>query len=478
MIATVRPRSRRILTGKDRAMAFRTRFSILVITALGVAWPARPDALDTLITARMHQRKLPGVAVAVVERGRPITMRHYGAASLELETPVTSDTVFELGSLSKQFTAAAILMLAEEGKIQLDSSISQYLADVPQTWKPITIRHLLTHSSGIQEYLAVAGLPEEAHAVDHEAMTRLFFERLRLEFRPGETWAYSNSGYLLLGNIIERVSGRSYWTFLKEKLFKPCGMSATRSSDPRAVIRNRARGYGVENGVYVNRNPLSQNAYSAGAIVSTLRDMARWEAALHSRKLLSPQSYREMWRPLQLAGGAPPPLNYAFGWVTDTRGNDRYVMHSGGTPGFSSAISRNLDSGISAIVLANHGDRILDDLALEVTRIARPSRDAVVADPDPQQTVHLARVAAGLWSGVPELTAFTPAMRQFLSTDSGRGLFQWVASHGQIESLSFAGADKGNGYESLRYRANTSNGELSLTFAVTPDGQIAQVYWW
>ena len=449
---------------------------MLFVMALAVALPARSDALDALIDARMRQRQLPGVAVAVVERGRVKTMRHYGVASLELPTPVTSDTVFELGSLSKQFTAAAILMLAEEEKIELDGSIARYLADVPQEWRAITIRHLLTHSSGIQEYLAVPGLPDQAHAVDHEGMTRMFFQRLRLEFEPGATWAYSNSGYLLLGNIIERVSGQSYWAFLEQRIFKPSGMTATRSSDPRAVIRNRARGYGVDDGAYVNRNALSQNAYAAGAIVSTLRDMTRWEATLHSGKLLATESYREMWRPLELTGNAPPPLNYAFGWVTDVRDKQRYVMHSGGTPGFSSAISRNLDSGITAIVLANHGDRILDDLAMDLTRLDVPAN--AVADPRPQRTAHLARVAAGLWSGAPEEAAFTPAMRQFLSTDSGRGLFQWVASHGQLLGLSYAGSDDGKGYESLRFRASTSGGEFSLTFAVTPEGEIAQVYWW
>lgn len=446
-----------------------------VVAIVPSAWA---DALDARMAAAIRELRLPGVAFAVVEDGKVQTVRHYGVASLELETPVTSETVFELGSLSKQFTAAAILLLAEQGRIQLDAGISQYLTEVPREWKAITVRHLLTHSSGIQEYLAVPGLPDEAHAVDHQSMTRMFFERLRLEFEPGETWAYSNSGYLLLGDIIERVSGQSYWSFLEANLFRPAGMTSTRSSDPRAVIRNRARGYGVEDGAFVNRSPLSERAYAAGAIVSTLGDMTRWEAMLHQEKLLSPESYREMWRPLRLAGGAPAPFNYAFGWVSDVRDGERYVMHSGGTPGFSSAISRNLDSGITAIVLTNHGDRILDHLAMQLTRLAALRPDAAISDPDPRRTERLGRIARGLWSGAFEPAAFTPAMRRFLSTDSGHGLWQWVASHGELEGLSFAGSDEGEGYESLRYRAQTSGGELRLTFAVTPAGEIAQIYWW
>jgi CubicO group peptidase (beta-lactamase class C family) len=441
-----------------------------------VGLPARGDALDALMAAHMRQLRLPGLAVAVVENGRVKTMRHYGVASLELGTPVTSDTVFELGSLSKQFTAVAILMLAEEGKLQLDDSIAEHLAGVPPRWKPITIRHLLTHSSGIEEYLALPGLPDAAHAVDHESMTRMFFERLKLEFDPGQTWAYSNSGYLLLGNIIESVSGQSYWSFLEERIFTPLGMTATRSSDPRRVIRNRARGYGLEDGVFVNREALSENAYSAGAIVSTLRDMVTWESALHHGRLLSPESYAEMWRPLRLGSGAPPPLNYGFGWVTDLRHVERYVMHSGGTPGFSSAISRNRDSGVTAILLANHGDRLLDHVAMEVTK--RDTAPATVIDPSPQRTARLTRVAAGLWSGAPEPAAFTPAMRRFLATSSGRGLWQWVASNGELVSLHYRGSDRGQGYESLRYQAKTTAGEFRLTFAVTSEGEIAQAYWW
>lgn len=137
-------------------------------------------------------------------------MRSYGVANVELNTPVTEDTVFEIGSLTKQFTAAAVMMLVEEGKIGLDDALAKYLAQVPAQWRGITVRQLLTHSSGIREYLSVPGLPEQAHAAkNHDEMTRLLGQRLKLEFAPGETWAYSNSGYLLLGNIIERASGKS-----------------------------------------------------------------------------------------------------------------------------------------------------------------------------------------------------------------------------------------------------------------------------
>ena len=302
---------------------------------------ARADALDEYVLERMRQLRLPGVALTVVRNGAVVTMRSYGDANLELGVPVTQDTVFELGSVTKQFTAVAIMMLVEEGKVRLDETIAAYLPQTPDAWRAITIRHLLTHSSGIQEYLGVPGLAEQAHAAgSHDLMSQLFFDRLRLEFAPGETWAYSNSGYLLLGNIIERVSGRSYWEFLRTRVFEPLGMAATRSTDPRALIRHRAAGYGWTGAGFENRVALSENAYAAGAIVSSIRDMARWEAALHSRRLLTKGSFEDLWTPLAVSLSTPPPFSYGFGWVIDRERGRQVVLHSGGTPGFSSAIRR------------------------------------------------------------------------------------------------------------------------------------------
>ena len=148
-------------------------------------------------------------------------------------------------------------------------------------------------------------------------MTRLFATRVAREFLPGETWAYSNTGYLLLGDIIERVSGSSYWEFLRTRVFAPAGMHATRSSDPRAVIRARAAGYGWSSGDFENRFPLSENAYSAGAIVSTITDMARWAIAVHAGRLISKASRDQIWTPLTVTRGPVPPFSYGFGWVVD-----------------------------------------------------------------------------------------------------------------------------------------------------------------
>ena len=451
-----------------------------VIVLAAATASARADAIDDYVNERMRELRLPGVALAVVRGGEIVTIRCFGSADLEHAVPVSEDSVFEIGSLTKQFTAVALMMLVEEGKVALDDSVTKHLTQLPPTWAKITVRHLLTHSSGIQEYLSVPGLPEQAHAASRDERTRLLAQKLKLEFAPGETWSYSNSGYLLLGNIIERVSGKSYWEFLRERIFAPLGMDATRSSDPRAEIPNRAVGYGWRAGQYEKRGALDENAYGAGAISSTIRDMVRWEAALHRGALLSKQSWDEIWTPLTVSRGPMPPFSYGFGWVVDHEHGKRAVFHSGGTPGFSSAFRRYPEEGLAVIVLANHGDRIIDHLPLEIAGIVAPSlaREQPSADPDPARTQRLTSALRNLLRGKPDRKLFTPAMQLFLQTSNGRGLAEWMASHGELKSLTFSQAEPAGENSTLRYRASIGDAHLWFSFTLTKDDKIAQVYWW
>jgi len=311
-------------------------------------------------------------------------------------------------------------------------------------------------------------------------MTRLLGQRLRLEFEPGETWAYSNSGYLLLGNLIEVASGKSYWDFLRERIFAPLGMEATRSSDPRAVIPHRASGYGWRDAGFVNRGALSENAYAAGAIASTIVDMARWEAAIQEGQLLSKRSWDEIWTALTVSRGATPPFSYGFGWVVDREHGGRAVLHSGGTPGFSSAIRHYRDDGIGVIVLANHGDRIVDHLALEISGMVLPARarERPPSDPDRARTERLTTTLRELLSGKPNAKLFTPAMQLFLKTSTGRGLSEWIASHGELKSLTYSQTEPAGEDSTYRYRALVGETHLWFSFTLTKDDKIAQVYWW
>jgi CubicO group peptidase (beta-lactamase class C family) len=444
-----------------------------------LAQPARADRIDEYVAEQMRALKLPGLALAVVRNGTVETLRTYGAADRERGAAVTRDTVFELGSLTKQFTGVAVMMLVEDGKLRLDDGIATHLPEVPEAWRAITIRHLLTHSSGLRDYLSIPGLPDRAHALGHREMTGLFATTVPQEFSPGDTWAYSNTGYLLLGDIIERASGQSYWEFLRARVFVPARMPATRNTDPRAVIRERASGYGWDRGRFENRPALSENAYSAGAIASTITDMTRWAIALQAGTVPSKTARDQIWTPLTTTRGPIPPFSYAFGWVVDQERGHRAVLHSGGTPGFSSALRHYPNEELTVIVLANHGDRIIDQIPLEIAGMVLPEvarRDA--PDPDAGLSARLAAALRDFTAGRSNPRDFTPAMQAFLSTATARGLAEWIASHGALTSLRYVQTEPLGRHRVLRYRAAIGDARLWLSFTLTADNAIARIYWW
>ncbi|HVG07483.1 MAG TPA: serine hydrolase domain-containing protein [Thermoanaerobaculia bacterium] len=456
------------------------RFAAAALLLLCALQPARADEVDSYVEARMRELHIPGFALAVVRDGQVVKSKGYGLANVELGVPATEETVFEIGSITKQFTAAAVMMLVEENKIGLDDRIGKHLAGVPEAWSAVTVRHLLTHSSGIQNYLDVPGLMDATSrpGMSHDEIAKLFFERLQLDFQPGETWSYSNTAYLLLGNILEKASGKSYWEFLDERIFKPLGMKATRSSEPRAILPHRAAGYEWRGDRFENRAALTENAYAAGSIVSTIQDMAKWDAALTSGKL--PGSVLA-WTPNKIARGAIAPFNYGFGWFLDTYHGHRVISHSGGTPGFSSILYRFVDDGISVIALTNHTDRVLDHLAIDVAglyvpALARPKAES--ADPDPKRSRMLQDALQGLFEGKHDPAQFTPAMQTFLKTTVGKGMWGWTAADGPVTSFAFSESEDVGDARILRYKAVLGNITRWFSFTVTEDGKVAQIFWW
>jgi D-alanyl-D-alanine carboxypeptidase len=457
------------------------RFLLAVLLLFCVPRVAGADALDDYIHSQMRVLHIPGLSLAVVQDGKIVKTRGYGLASIESNAPATEDSVFEIGSVTKQFTATALLMLVEEGKVGLDEPIARYLSGVPKAWSAITVRQLLTHSSGIENYLAVPGLPDTSRpGLSHDDIAKIFFEGLKLEFQPGETWSYSNSGYLLLGNIIEKTSGKSYWEFLAERIFKPLGMNETRSSEPRAIIPNRASGYQWQKDKLENRPALTENAYAAGSIVSTVRDLVKWDAALSTGKLLRPASFDQMWTPFKARGGKTAPVNYGFGWFIDTYHGRRVIAHTGGTLGFSSALYRFADEKLTVILLTNHSDRVIDHLAIDIAglyvpALARPKR---AGEPEPEISPKLKTALTGLFEGKPDPSLFTPAMQVFLKTGTGQGLWPWVGSDGPLESFTFSEQEEAGGEQILRYKTVLGSATLWCSFTVTDDGHIAQINWW
>lgn len=458
-----------------------------LLVGSGTPLAAKADKIDDYITGQMRRLHVPGVSLAIVRDGRIVKAQGYGFANLELKAPATKQTVYEIGSNTKQFTAAAIMMLMEDGKIRLDDSVTKYFPEAPEAWRPITIRHLLTHTSGIQNHVAVpdwldvfrTNLKFET-APPRDELLKMFF-KLPLEFQPGETWAYDNTGYYLLGVVIEKASGKSYWQFLDERIFKPLGMNATRNTDPQPLVPNRASGYEWKHDHFENRPVLLPAiAFSAGSLLSTAEDMAKWDAALQSEKLLKKSSLDQIWTAAVTNDGADAPVNYGFGWFIDNYHGHRLVQHSGGTPGFSSLIYRFIDDKLTIIILTNHSDRILDQLAIDLAGICLPAlkRPAASPDPDPKITTRLKDIVSGLLKGNYEREAFTPAMCIFLGTATGKGLWKWFAEHGELGSFVFSDRENKRDGQILRYKVTLGGNPYWFSANMTNDGRIAQIYWW
>lgn len=230
-----------------------------------------------------------------------------------------------------------------------------------------------------------------------------------------------------------------------------------------------------------NRPALTENAYGAGSIISTARDMAKWDAALYTEKLLRRSSLDQIWTPFKASGGTTAPFNYGLGWEVNTFHGHRVISHSGGTPGFSSVIFRFVDDRLTVIILTNHADRVIDHLAVDVAGIyvpalARPKPSGI--EPDANTSQRLKRALLDLFGGKPDPAMFTPAMQVFLRTSVAKGLWPWIGSDGELKDFTFSERDDTGASHVLRYRAVLGNATRWFRFTLTADGRIAQIDWW
>ncbi len=318
---------------------------------------AQEQEVDQYVALVLANQGLPGMSVAVLKGGRIILARGYGYASVELRAPATAQSLYGLGSITKQFVATAVMMLVEQdGKVSLDTPVGQYVPNLPDAWSQVAVRHLLTHTSGIKEEVWEYGFIEfDRHEYDQYEVLKTSFGPL--ESAPGERWAYRNVGYRLLGMLIEEVSGDSVWDFFEHRIFRPIGMNATRNSGPNAIIPHRTRGYGrdpwgAESGPILNRDPVTASAaFSQGALMSSVLDMAKWDLALRSEQVLPRELLEQMWAPTVLNDGTE--YAYGFGWELSPTNGQTTVSHGGGLPGYISYIMRVVDSELTVITLTN-----------------------------------------------------------------------------------------------------------------------------
>ncbi len=304
-----------------------------------------------------------GGAVLVARDGKAIVSRGYGLADAELNVPNTAQTKFRIGSLTKQFTAAAILLLQERGKLNVRDGICKYLtADCPAAWQPLTIHQLLTHTSGIPNITELPDWEAKKTLPATPAQTLARYRDLPLEFKPGEQFKYSNSNYLLLGLIVEKASGASYEAFMKENVFAPLKMADTGIDRAEQILKNRAEGYSRSGETTVNASYVDMNLpFAAGALYSTVEDLLRWDQALYAENFLSRKSLDAMF--------TPEKNGYAYGIGVGARNNRRLIAHTGGIEGFSSHISRFPDQRATVIVLLNNDNAAASLIAGDLAAI-------------------------------------------------------------------------------------------------------------
>jgi len=338
---------------------------------------AQPDdEVARAVRAEMAKQHIPGLALLVSRNGVPIREQGFGLANVELNVPVKPETIFQSGSMGKQFTATAVMLLVEQGKIDLNDPLSKYFADGPAWWKEVTIRDLLSHTAGFTDYPKDFDLRKD---YSEEDLLKIV-EAIPAAYPPGTNWAYSNLGYVTLGILIHKVSGQYFGDFLEERVFKPLGMSTTRIMSEADIIPNRAAGYRLDKGQLKNQEwvAASANSTADGSLYFTILDLAKWDAALYSEKVLKESSKREMWSVATLSDGKPNRAGYGFGWFVESQRGHRVVEHDGRWQGFSTQISRYLDDGFTIVVLTNQGNcdphLIADEVAAAFLTKGTPSK--------------------------------------------------------------------------------------------------------
>jgi len=350
-----------------KALNTQILVSAVLLSFSAAVWPqkATSEQVDAYVKERMQGMHIPGLSLAVVKDGQVIKASGYGIANLETNTPATPETMYKTASLSKSVIAAAILLLVQDGKLRLDDKVSEYLDGTPTSWQEITIRHLLTHTSGIVRD------PADYHPYEDKPIAEIVQSvyPVPLVFQPGEKWLYSNVGYYVLAEIISKVSGEAWDKFIAERLFAPGEMKSTRTTSTTAIVSYRAAGYHwTESGMVNAENWIAVRP--SGAFLSTVTDQAKWDALLDSDNILSAESHKLMWTPAILNDKST--VDYGFGWYVDSFLGRARIHHDGQFPGFRADYERFPDDKLAVIVLANSDDAGLESLALKIAGFYAP----------------------------------------------------------------------------------------------------------
>jgi CubicO group peptidase (beta-lactamase class C family) len=425
------------------------------------------EFLDGRIKVIMEQQKIPGMAVVVIKNGQVKVLKGYGLADINTKAPVVPETKFPIGSLTKQFTAMAIMMLVEEGKVNLDKPISQYINNLPSKWAPLTLRQLLGHTSGMSD--------DYSWEKVKQAQDLIQSGKPELDFPPGESWNYSNAGFLLTGVVIEKVSGQLYSDFVRDRIFTPLGMRETRAG--LTPVPNLASGYTWNGGLAKLDLPKDRlipgvgDAHAAGNIISTASDMAKWLQSLDQGKLLKASSYKQMWTATTLKNGRG--TEYGLGWGVGSFNGHSYTQHSGGVSGYSAGLYRAPLDKLSVVVLTNNINAVGVGIATDIASIFEPSISPISLRPRPDPNPEITKRFLQLLQGNNKSIPFAPEFLLALKTMRGIFFAGEAKSFREINKLTFLHKEDQNGYSVYFYQTSFKGKTAYVSMRLTAQQQIA-----
>ena len=362
----------------NRLAAYGT---VLIIAGVAAPAVAQPPALEKSVDAIFSKWKntTPGCAVGVAVGGKPVLMKAYGMADLEHDVPNTPDTIFESGSLSKQFTAMAIMLLAKDGRLSLDDQVRKYIPELPDYGVPLTIRHMLTHTSGLRDWgsmASIAGAPRTTRAYTHAHVLDIVSRQKALNFTPGTEWSYSNTGFNLSAIIVDRVSGMSFAEFSKRRIFEPLGLTRTSwRDDHQRIVKGRAIAYSTTAGGYQIEMPF-ENVHGNGGLLTTVGDLLKWNENFVQPRVGDSALVAEQMKAGKYSDGRD--LEYGLGLFVRPLDGVKNIYHSGSTAGYRAHLNRFPDSHTSVAVLCNGSNGDATTAANNVSRLylGKPTADS------------------------------------------------------------------------------------------------------
>jgi len=452
--------------------SLRKHLLALVLLA-GFPGSLRADPIDDYVNAEIARQQVPGLSLTVLRHGQIVRTQGYGLANLEHSIPVHPDTLFKVGAVSMQFTAAGIMLLVEDDKIGLDDSIRKYLPDAPKSWAPITIRQMLNHTSGLP---ATPNGDFRTEYSDAQLLGIMYKEKLN--FAAGTRWRFSYAEYIALGLVVKRVTGEHYSEFLTKRLFRPLGMQTARQISDFDIVPNRAAGYELREGKLRNAEWISATANSTadGSLYLSALDYAAWNAAVVGRKLLKPESWALIGQPAKIASGRDYP--YGFGWFLEKSGDRLAWRHSGNWQGFQSFVIRYPADDLTVVALANGEGGDPDRIARRVAAMLEPGlaqvSGAPIEDREPQVTTRVKTLLAQIADGKTSQTDFAYFAK--LDYTELMGVYQGtLSSLGPLQEIALVARKQLGDDQVYVYRARYERGVLDVTVGYTPGGKIGNL---